>query len=138
MAIRITCVIMDRQEHTNPYLGIKGFSWLEDGTVEKGTYSRLEMYLWLVNGGHAYVQNTHGHKTYLVATQTDQGIRYVRSTEDHIDTDDLLAVPLCSPETLPTKNKQIRTSIDKKEENSSSMGFSTSSFGYLSTVPSFF
>ena len=93
MAIRVTCITKEASEPGYPHTGICTLGWVEDDTLECGIYSRIEMYLWLVNGGHAYIQAPSGHKKYLIAMQTDKGTHYVRTTRDAEPEDDLLNLP---------------------------------------------
>ena len=96
MAIRVTCITKDASEPGYPHTGITTFGWVEDETREQGIYTREEMYLWLVNGGHAYIWEPWEKKIYLIAMQTETGIRYVRTTDDQQEEDDLLYLPLCN------------------------------------------
>jgi len=96
MAIRVTCITKDAAEPGYPHTGITTFGWIEDDTREQGIYTREEMYLWLVNGGHAYIWESQEKKVYLIAMQTETGIRYVRTTDDAQEEDDLLYLPICN------------------------------------------
>ena len=96
MSIRITCITKDMAEPGYPHTAISTFGWIEDETREQGIYTREEMYLWLVNGGHAYICEPQQKKVYLVAMQTETGNRYVRTTRDDQEEDDLLYLPLCN------------------------------------------
>ncbi len=109
MAIRITYIRRESADPQYPHSCIDAFWWVEDSTQEQGVYSREEMYLWLVYGGHAYVQDRTGRKTYLIAMQTDGGRRYVSSTAGESDPDDLMALPECAADERHVKAQERYT-----------------------------
>lgn len=95
MAIRITCINKDGGDHENPHIAISCFGWINPENGESGASTRLEMHMWVRNGGRAYVQDARGNRAFLVAKTSPQGNPYVRTVADGTLTDNLLVLPEC-------------------------------------------
>jgi hypothetical protein len=56
MSIRITCIKKAGGYHEDPHEAISTLGWVEDGSGNRGSMSREEMYVWIKDkGGEAYV-----------------------------------------------------------------------------------
>ena len=95
MPIRVICIKKSNGDHDNPHTAIESLSWIEDGTNNSGTYSRVVMYDWINRGGKAYVQDTLGNKAYLTTALSPSNTQYVRTIADGTKTDNLLQLPEC-------------------------------------------
>ncbi len=95
MAIKITCIKKSSGFHTNPYTAIESLGWIEDGTGDTGTSTRLQMYDWVKKGGTAYVKDQYNNKAFLICAETSSGTKYVKTKPDDVRSDNLLTLPEC-------------------------------------------
>lgn len=96
MAIRITCIKKSGGYHSDPHHAITDLAWVNDGTGERGTSTRQQVYNWLKSrGGEAYVVDRKGNKAYVFPRENLHGTQYVQTAADRVWTDNLLALPEC-------------------------------------------
>ena len=96
MAVKITCIKKDGGNHENPYIAISSMSWLNEGSNQVGTSTRLEMYDFVVNKqGVAYVKDAHGNTANLMGAVSPNGKSYVKTIADNVKSDNLLKLPEC-------------------------------------------
>ena len=95
MAIRITCINKANGQHENPYVAISHLGWVEDGSGKTGRNTREEIYNWIQNqGGDAYVQAGLARAKVITAVSL-RGTKYVKTTADDTDRDNLLKLMEC-------------------------------------------
>jgi hypothetical protein len=95
MSIRITCIKKDSGNHENPYVAISSLGWINEGSGDKGTSTRLVMYDWVKDGGIAYVKDAKGDQAKLIAEISPKGTKYVKTKPDATTEDNLLKLPEC-------------------------------------------
>ena len=97
MSIRITCINKDDGNHENPHVAISRFGWINPGTGETGSSTRLQLYSWVKDkSGVAFVQDNRGNLAYLVAKVSARGNPYLQTVADGTPTDNLLRLPECT------------------------------------------
>jgi hypothetical protein len=94
MAIRITCIRKDGGDHENPYVAISSLSWINESTGEKNNSTRVQMYDWVVSGGHAFVQGV-ASRAQLIGEISSRGNKYVKTMANDTSSDNLLKLPEC-------------------------------------------
>lgn len=96
MAIRITCIRKAGGDHFNPHVAISELGWVNDGTGERGSSTREQIYDWLKNrDGVAFVVDRNGDRAFVYPRQNAFSTRYVQTYADSVWTDNLLALPEC-------------------------------------------
>lgn len=95
MSVRVRCIKKASGDHENPYVAISTIGWQNPATGESGRSTRLEMYDWVVKGGHAYVEAS-GYQARLVDAISPSGNKYVRTQSDSTQADNLLKLPECA------------------------------------------
>ncbi|HEY2383622.1 MAG TPA: DUF3892 domain-containing protein [Terriglobia bacterium] len=95
VAIRVTCINKENGYHEDPHHAISMLGWVEDGTGNSQTWTRLQMYDWVKRGGDAYVRDGQGNRAQVVARESQHGTQYVRTIADRVLTDNLLRLPEC-------------------------------------------
>jgi hypothetical protein len=95
MSIRITCIKKAGGYHEDPHEAISTLGWVEDGSGNRGSMSREEMYVWIKDkGGEAYVL-AGSSRAFLVTAISRYGTRYVKTRPDTTPADNLLRLPEC-------------------------------------------
>lgn len=93
MAVRITCINKDSGNHENPYVAIRTLGWIDEyGKTDKST--REQMYDFVQKRGHAYVE-AGGSRAQLITAISPRGTRYVKTTANSVEYDNLLKLPEC-------------------------------------------
>jgi hypothetical protein len=95
MSIRITCIKKNAGNHENAYTAISELGWKNEGTLETGKKTRLEMYNWLSSVNTAYVKDKNGNTAYLMKAEAAKGIKYVKTKPDATPDDNLLKLEEC-------------------------------------------
>lgn len=98
MTLRITCIGRSGAVAENPLLSLTHFHWLEDGTELSGMFTSEEMFLFLKNGGDAYVWDKFWKKHSLKPGMTAVGERFIFTGGLNFLEDELLKQPLCANE----------------------------------------
>lgn len=88
------CVNKDNGNHSNPHEAIKELGWIDDVTGQRGRWSRLDMYNYVVLGGYAYVKAGTAHAR-LIAETSIFGTPYVKTVPDATKKDNLLSLDEC-------------------------------------------
>lgn len=96
MAIRITCINKDQDNHQNPHEGITDFGWINKQTraTSKSTPAQMIEFLERQNG-KAYVEDRLGNVANIGVVATSWGTKYLRTYSDGKWTDNLLSLPKC-------------------------------------------
>jgi hypothetical protein len=94
MEYRIVCIEKDNGNHENRHVAISSLGWVASNG--KSDYSsRVQMYEFVKNGGHAYVQDAYGDKAYLMSAVSPFGTKYVKTVADETRADNLLSLSEC-------------------------------------------
>ncbi|WP_428329262.1 DUF3892 domain-containing protein [Mucilaginibacter sp.] len=97
MAVRIICIKKDDGDHSNPYLAIDHFEWVNERINVNGITDRSEIHDWIKeSNGEAYVIDQYGNKNYLIPAMCPQGNKYVKTVADENVNDLLLLLPGCT------------------------------------------
>lgn len=95
MSIRITCINKSGGYHADPHHAIQNLGWTNEENGASGKNTRLEMYDWIKNGGHAYVRDARGHTAQVGTREHANGTKFLQTYADKVWSDNLLALPEC-------------------------------------------
>jgi hypothetical protein len=68
-------------------------SWTEPSTGKSGIWTRAELVTWIEDKkGHAYTEDTAGHRADVAVRKPERGEKYVQTHADGVWTNNLLAL----------------------------------------------